>query len=105
MAVNVLNRFFIQISCNFLVLYVEETFPVSIKNIAVGFYYGFGLSGGIISPYIVHFSRTLNIQFSLILALLSSISLIITTTIDESLHQPIHNEIEELKNNKKEYLI
>lgn len=105
MTVNLVNRFFIQVSCNFLVLYVEEIFPVSIKNIAVGFYYGFGLSGGIISPYIVHFSQSLNIKFSLMLALLSLISVMITFTIKESLHQPIQTEIEELRNDKKEYLI
>ncbi len=51
--VNLFSRGLLALSCDFMVLYVEEIFPTCIKNVAIGFYFGFGLSGGVLSSYIV----------------------------------------------------
>ncbi len=72
-----------------MTLYVEEIFPVSVKNIAIGFYYGFGLSGGILSPFLIHFSQSLNLKCSLFLALLTGISMFSVFQLEESFGKPI----------------
>jgi hypothetical protein len=53
LVVNLFSRGLLALCCDFMILYVEEIFPTCIKNVAIGFYFGFGLSGGIVSSYIV----------------------------------------------------
>lgn len=45
-----------------MVLYTEEVFPTAIKNVAIGFYFGFGLCGGVLSPFYLSLCHYLNVS-------------------------------------------
>lgn len=54
--VNIAARCLITVCCDFTILHIEEVFPTSIKNSAIGFYFTFGLLGGVLAPFVVTFS-------------------------------------------------
>lgn len=45
-----------------MILYTEEVFPTVIKNVAIGFYFGFGLCGGVVAPFYITFSKHLHVS-------------------------------------------
>jgi hypothetical protein len=48
-----LSRFIVSFSFSFMVIWISELFPTTVRSAGMGIVFGLGLSGGAISPYVV----------------------------------------------------
>jgi len=97
MIINLIARAVSTLSCDFMILYVEEIFPTCIKNFGIGFYFAVGLAGGIVSPYIVTISNQIGISPVGVFGVIGIIGLIISLFLEETLNKPMKMNIPELE--------
>ena len=80
-----------------MILYTEEVFPTAVKNVAIGFYFGFGLCGGVVAPFYISFSNKLNVSPVGMFGVIGIINIFLILKMKETLGKPIWDQIKEIE--------
>mmetsp|Transcript_11344 Transcript_11344/g.1017 ORF Transcript_11344/g.1017 Transcript_11344/m.1017 type:complete len:80 (-) Transcript_11344:205-444(-) len=55
-------RFIISFTFGFIVLWANELFPTTIRSVGMGIFFGIGIIGGFLSPFLVDLSYEIGIS-------------------------------------------
>lgn len=59
-------RFIISFTFGFIVLWANEIFPTTIRSVGMGVFFGIGIIGGFLSPFLVDLSYEIGIIYNYI---------------------------------------
>ncbi|KAL4459389.1 hypothetical protein ABPG74_018002 [Tetrahymena malaccensis] len=89
----------ISITSYFVVVgsYFPELYPTSVRSLGVGFIRGVGISGSILSSFVITWSKNLGISPLVSFGVIGSFAVIPTLFLPETLNKPLNDEIDEIK--------
>ncbi len=94
-------RWFITVCCDFTILHIEEAFPTSIKNSAIGVYFAMGMLGGVIAPFIITLANEKSLSPVGVLGLMGFMAFALICMMKETLGLPLKEQIPEMERERR----